>query len=105
MTIIPIKELKDTSKISDMVANSDGPIYITKNGYGQMVIMSTSSFERCLEEKVLEGRRLERQQLEYEYDLAAVREGIADMEAGRGRDAFELLDELEERNVVQDRRA
>lgn len=30
--IIPIKELKNTSEISDMCHASDEPIYITKNG-------------------------------------------------------------------------
>ena len=34
--IIPIKELKDTAKISEMCHENDGPIYVTKNGYGDM---------------------------------------------------------------------
>ena len=36
--IIPIKDLKNTSEISDMCHKSDEPIYITKNGYGDMEI-------------------------------------------------------------------
>lgn len=46
MQIIPIKDLKNTSEISDMCHRTDEPIYITKNGYGDMVIMSMDSFER-----------------------------------------------------------
>ena len=38
--IIPIKDLKNTSEISDMCHKSEEPIYVTKNGYGDMVIMS-----------------------------------------------------------------
>ena len=38
--IIPIKDLKNTSEISDMCHKAEEPIYITKNGYGDMVIMS-----------------------------------------------------------------
>ena len=38
--IIPIKDLKNTSEISDMCHRAEEPIYITKNGYGDMVIMS-----------------------------------------------------------------
>ena len=38
--IIPIKDLKDTSNISDMCHKADEPIYVTKNGYGDMVLMS-----------------------------------------------------------------
>lgn len=43
--IMPIRDLKDTSSISEMCHNSDEPIYITKNGYGDMVIMSIELFE------------------------------------------------------------
>ena len=43
--IIPIKDLKNTSDISEMCHLSDEPIYVTKNGYGDMVIMSMESYE------------------------------------------------------------
>ena len=33
--IIPIKELKNTSEISEMCHRTEEPIYITKNGYGR----------------------------------------------------------------------
>ena len=43
--IIPIKDLKDTSKVSELCHKTNEPIYITKNGYGDMVIMSMEVFE------------------------------------------------------------
>lgn len=43
--IIPIKDLKNTSDISEMCHRTDEPIYVTKNGYGDMVIMSIESYE------------------------------------------------------------
>ncbi len=43
--IMPIKDLKNTSSISDLCHKSDEPIFITKNGYGDMVIMSIELFE------------------------------------------------------------
>lgn len=46
--IIPIKELKNTSEISEMCHKTDEPIYITKNGYGDMVIMSMENYERTM---------------------------------------------------------
>ena len=46
--IIPIKDLKNTSEISDMCHRADEPIYITKNGYGDMVIMSMEIFEKTM---------------------------------------------------------
>ncbi|NLO20428.1 MAG: type II toxin-antitoxin system Phd/YefM family antitoxin, partial [Syntrophomonadaceae bacterium] len=43
--IIPIRDLKNTSEISQMCHASDEPIFITKNGYGDMVIMSMKIYE------------------------------------------------------------
>ena len=43
--IIPIKDLKDTSNVSELCHKTNEPIYITKNGYGDMVIMSMEVFE------------------------------------------------------------
>ena len=43
--IIPIRDLKDTAAISQMCNESTDPIYITKNGYGDMVIMSMKAYE------------------------------------------------------------
>ena len=44
--IIPIRDLKKTAEISDMCHNSEEPIYITKNGYGDMFIMSMETYEK-----------------------------------------------------------
>jgi PHD/YefM family antitoxin component YafN of YafNO toxin-antitoxin module len=46
--IIPIKDLKNTSEISDMCHKAEEPIYITKNGYGDMVIMSIENYENTI---------------------------------------------------------
>ncbi len=46
--IIPIKNLKNTSEISDMCHTVEEPIYITKNGYGDMVIMSMETYESTM---------------------------------------------------------
>jgi PHD/YefM family antitoxin component YafN of YafNO toxin-antitoxin module len=46
--IIPIKDLKNTSEISELCHRSNEPIYITKNGYGDMVIMSMDIYENSM---------------------------------------------------------
>ena len=46
--IIPIRDLKNTSDISDLCHTSEEPIFITKNGYGDMVIMSMESYENSM---------------------------------------------------------
>lgn len=46
--IIPIRDLKNTSEISQMCHAASEPIFITKNGYGDMVIMSMKLYEEKL---------------------------------------------------------
>ena len=43
--IIPIRDLKNTGEISQLCHQSKEPIYVTKNGYGDMVIMSMENYE------------------------------------------------------------
>ena len=44
--IIPIKELRNTTAVSEACHSTDEPIFITRNGYGDMVIMSLEAFEK-----------------------------------------------------------
>lgn len=46
--IIPIRDLKNTSEISALCHSTDSPVFITKNGYGDMVIMSMDVYEKAL---------------------------------------------------------
>ena len=46
--IIPVRDLKNTSEISAMCHNATEPIFITKNGYGDMVLMSMEMYEDSL---------------------------------------------------------
>ena len=59
--VIPIKDLRDTTKISEMCNASDEPIFVTKNGYIDMVIMSMATYERQfaavdMHKKIMEGK-------------------------------------------------
>lgn len=80
--IIPIKELKDTAKVSEMCHETSEPIYITKNGYGDMVLMSMESYE--------EMHR--REQIYRELDISERQ--ILD---GRVKDARKALSDLREK--------
>jgi prevent-host-death family protein len=46
--IIPIRDLKNTSKISDLCREVQEPIFVTKNGYGDMVVMSVKTYEELI---------------------------------------------------------
>ena len=56
---IPIRDLKDTTSISQMCHASKEPIIITKNGYEDMVIMSAEVYNRIrlysIYEKLMEA--------------------------------------------------
>ncbi len=59
--IIPIRDLRDTTKISKMCNSSDEPLFVTKNGYGDMVVMSMATYEQQLAkaqlyDKIMEGK-------------------------------------------------
>ncbi len=43
--IIPIRDLKNTNAISELCRTSREPIFVTKNGYGDMVLMSMDTYE------------------------------------------------------------
>ncbi len=46
MKIISIDELKNTNKISDLCNETNEPIFITNNGYGDMAIMSLKHMKK-----------------------------------------------------------
>ncbi len=46
--IRPIKDLRNTTEISELCHKMKEPIFITKNGYGDLVVMSMETYERKL---------------------------------------------------------
>lgn len=48
--IRPITDLRNTTEISNLCHAKKEPIFITKNGYGDMVIMSMDTYDALLEQ-------------------------------------------------------
>ncbi len=46
--ILPIKDLKDTNHISSLCKEANQPIFITRDGYGDMVVMSVDHYGKAL---------------------------------------------------------
>ena len=46
--IIPIRDLRNTNVISKMCKETDEPIFVTKNGYGSMVLMSMEAYDKLV---------------------------------------------------------
>lgn len=47
--IRPITDLRNTNEISDICHAKQEPIFITKNGYGDLVVMSIETYEKLVE--------------------------------------------------------
>jgi PHD/YefM family antitoxin component YafN of YafNO toxin-antitoxin module len=83
--IIPIRDLKNTGEISQLCHQTNEPIYITKNGYGDMVIMSIQMFEEQM----------------FMHDVySKLAESESDVAAGRITDAKESLQRLRDKHSV-----
>lgn len=44
--IMPIRDLRNTSEISDIAHKEQEPIFITKNGYSDLVVMSSELYDK-----------------------------------------------------------
>ena len=44
--IVPIKDLRNTNEISRICHEHDEPIFVTKQGYGDLVIMSVRAYDK-----------------------------------------------------------
>ena len=79
MTIVPMRDLKDTVEIERKCAEENGPVFVTKNGYGRLVVMDIEYYEHTM-------RKL--------YEAKTVNEGLADIESGNTVDGSEVKDML-----------
>lgn len=71
--IIPIKELKNTLEVSNLCHKSDEPIFITKNGYGDMVLMSMETYDRDMNmERIYRELEISERQVEEGKERAAL---------------------------------
>lgn len=77
MQIVPIRDLKDTVEIEKKCAN--GPVFVTKNGYGRLVVMDIDYYEKRLAQTE-------------EADF--INQGLADLAAGRVKDGKTAVNEV-----------
>ena len=59
--IRPVSDLRNKFPEIEKIINSGEPVYLTKNGYGTMVVLSLNEFERITQNtdlKLLEAERL-----------------------------------------------
>lgn len=80
--IVPIKEMKNTNKFSDFCTKQNEPIYVTKNGYGDMVVMNINYYENVVENFVMREKILV---------------GIDDMKKGKVKDGSKVMQKLKKK--------
>lgn len=82
MKIIPMRDLKNTVEVERQCKEEQGPIFVTKNGYGRLVVMDIEYYESTIQ-KMEEARLLI--------------EALEDVEEGRVLDGKEVLLKLREK--------
>lgn len=65
--IRPITDLRNTNEISELCHARHEPIFITKNGYGDLVVMSIEAYEAIVE-TAAEDAAISEAEAEFERD-------------------------------------
>lgn len=78
--IRPITDLRNTTEISDICHAKQEPVFITKNGYGDLVIMSMETYE-AMTETVLVDAAISEAEAEFRQNgqLYDAREALASL--------------------------
>lgn len=79
MQIVPMRDLKDTVKIEKMCNENKAPVFVTKNGYGRLVVMDIECFERLMNDA---------------YIAKAINQGLKDLDEGKVVDGNTVLEEM-----------
>ena len=48
MQIIPMRDLKNKVEVERRCAEENGPVFVTKNGYGRLVVMDIDYYEKTM---------------------------------------------------------
>jgi len=78
--IRPITDLRNTNEISDICHARREPVFITKNGYGDLVVMSIETYEEMME-TLLTDSAISKAEAEYQNDgqLHDAKEALASL--------------------------
>ena len=82
MKIIPMRDLKNTVEVEKHCVKEQGPVYVTKNGYGCLVVMDIEYYEKTMQKM---------------YEAKAVMEGLKDLKEGNTEDGVDTISKLKEK--------
>ena len=79
MQIVPMRDLKNTVEIERLCAEEMGPVFVTQNGYGRLVVMDIDYYEQTMK-KIIEA--------------SVIIDGLNDIEAGKVTDGMSAVNEI-----------
>ena len=82
MLIIPMRDLKNTVEVERLCAEEQGPVYVTKNGYGKLVVMDIEYYQKTMQEV---------------YEAKLIMEGLRDMVEGKTSDGHTVMQNMREK--------
>ena len=83
MQIIPMRDLKNTVEVERRCAEENGPVFVTKNGYGRLVVMDIEYYEKTI-------RKM--------YEAQAIIAGMKDVQEGRVTDGESAIAEIRDKH-------
>ena len=82
MKIIPMRDLKNTVEVEKHCVKEQGPVYVTKNGYGRLVVMDIEYYEKTMQKM---------------YEAKAVMEGLKDLKERNIEEGTDTIRKLKEK--------
>ena len=82
MVIMPMRDLKNTVEVEKKCIEANGPVFVTKNGYGRLVVMDLDYYEQIMRQV---------------YEAKQINEGLADIENGRVIDGDSVKQRIAEK--------
>ena len=86
MKIIPMRDLKNTVEVEKHCIKEQGPGYVTKNGYGRLVVIDIEYYEKTMQKM---------------YEAKAVIEGLKDLEERNTEDVADTIRKLKEKFLLK----
>ena len=84
MQIVPMRDLKNTVHIEEL-CKDNGKVFVTKNGYGRLVVMDIDYYKSVFEE------------LE---EAKAVYDGLQQMYSGKLKEGIKVMEEMKDKTDV-----
>ena len=81
-----MRDLKNTVEVEKHCIKEQSPVYVTKNGYGRLVVMDIEYYERTMQ-KIAESK--------------AVLEGLKDLKEGNTEDGVDTMRKLKEKFLLK----